>query len=131
MTTLLEKITGDFAVLFDKESGLAEEVECQRDDGFPWPISVIFQVVSEADQIQENVYGDSCFILIHEADLHDHFDRKPLKNDKITRLLPLAEGQIERKEIWHLIGESQRIANGVWKCLAQKNIRLYPEFPEY
>lgn len=128
MTTLLEKIAGDFAILFDKESGLAEEVEYQRDDGFPWPISVIFQVVNEDDHIQDNVYGDSCFVLIHEVDLPDHFDRKPLKDDKITRPLPLSVWQVERNEIWHLIGESQRNTNGVWKCLAQKNIRLYPEY---
>ena len=128
MTTLLEKMTGDFAILFDIEDGLAEESEYQRGSELPWPIPVIFRTVSEDDQIEASVYGDVCFFLIHESNLHDHFDRIPKKNDKITRSLPLANSQIERKEIWYLIGEFQRSSAGIWKCLAQKNIRLYPEY---
>ena len=127
MTTLLEKITGDFAILFDGDSGTAEEVELQRASEMPRLTPVIFQIVSENDEIETNVYGDSCFILIHEDDLHNYFDRIPKKDDKITRSLPLAEAQIERKEIWYLIGESQRSSVGIWKCLAEKNIRLYPQ----
>ena len=106
---------------------MAEEVEVQRDAELPRQIPVIFKTVSEDDQIDISIYGDVCFCLIHEDTLHDHFDRIPKKDDKITRSLPLAAGQVEREEVWYLVGEFQRSSVGVWKCLAQKNIRLYPE----
>ena len=128
MATLLDKITGDIAILFNKDMGLAEEVQIQRGSELPRSIPVIFRVVSEDDQIETDVYGDVCFILIHENDLSEYFDRMPKKDDKITRTLPLAEGQIEREEIWTLVGEFQRFSSSVWKCLAQKNVRLYPKY---
>ena len=126
--TLLDKITGDVAILFNKDTGVAEEVEMQRGSELPQPIPVIFRAVSEDDQIETDVYGDVCFVLIHESDLNDYFDRTPKKDDKITRTLPLAEGQTEREEIWTLVGEFQRFSSSVWKCLAQKNVRLYPKY---
>ncbi len=130
MTTLLEKITEDFKFLFDEERGLAEEVEYQREDVPFQSIPVIFKTVSEEDQIDANIYGDVCFVLIHEDDLYDYFERSPKKDDKIIRSLPLAVGQPERKEIWYLTGEFQRSSAGIWKCLAQKNIRLYPRWQQ-
>lgn len=125
--TLQEALTNSLrSVLFDADRGQAEEVEYQRGSELPQSIPIIFQAVNENDQLENNVYGDSCFVMIHEDDLHEFFERKPLQEDKITRSLPLALAQIERTEVWYLVGEAQRNSVGVWKCLAQKNIRLYP-----